>query len=363
MPNRFWAFNRLQTIVLLVLAIGVGIVGAVLLGGTSGDRGTVTSLSVRPVEVGTRGSSHALWVFGLETLRFDAELRGVGRLGVAGFGSVLGCDGEVYMYDPGTARVGVLHTARNRLELIGRVPGGATEQSPFAQLVAHDGRALWLVPLPGMLQRFDLATQAVSAPTNVDTDRAPILSGVVAASGTVIVATQDASGIALSRVDPSSTAVTATVRVDLTGAFALDGLATDGTRVWMIANDTAYSFDATTLARWGVVRLGVASNAARGAVIVDQALWVLADNGATLVKVDNNEKVTTVLRILREPLPAFRIPASLVSDAKRIYAMVQTGTRSGDHQVRIVGYDVATNKMSRGIELPSKIFAGAITIT
>lgn len=370
MAGRFWGLTRRQTVVALGAAVVVGVLVAIALGG-NGTTSSPTSNQPGPrrVVAGTRGSPHAVWVFGFDTLRFDRRLGHAQQVaGAKGFGSVLGARGRVYLYEPTSGRVGVLPSARNRLETIGRAPSGAAQDDLFAPGLAVDDGTLWLVSAPGRLTRFGLTDRRADPPLDVgdagDGDT-PVATGVVARSGTVVTATQDDGGIVLARVDPATRTRTTTTRLDLAAPFALDGLATDGTHVWVVAAGTVYALDATDLAVTRTIPLdGHRAGAVRGAVGAAGALWLVADNGATLLRVDTTTgRVTTAMRILAHAPSAFRIPASLVTDGAGVWAMVQKGDDPDDHRVRVVTYDARRGVAGTAVDLPSRLFAGALAAT
>src|SRR6476619_3695530 len=110
MATRLWGLTRRQTVIAFAIAIAIGIIVAVLTNRT--DSTPAPGDGIAQVRRGHPGARHAVWVFGFETLRFDAQLRHAQHVPFTGFGSVQGADGHVYMYDAGTGRVGVIENAR-----------------------------------------------------------------------------------------------------------------------------------------------------------------------------------------------------------------------------------------------------------
>ena len=153
---RFWGLSRRQTVMALAAAVVVGVVIALVTAGGGPTRTDRTVPDVVRVSRGTPGARSAVWVFGFRTLRFDPRRRAVQQVDVTGFGSVQGVDGRVYMYDPGTGRVGVLTSRRNTLTDLARIPGGVAQDDTFAPVLAPLGSSLWLVSAPGRVTRFDL---------------------------------------------------------------------------------------------------------------------------------------------------------------------------------------------------------------
>jgi hypothetical protein len=363
MASRWWGLNRRQTAIALVVAVVIGVVGALLVGGGGSDQSR-PNLEVKSIAAGTRGSPHAVWVFGFRTLRFDPDLGALQQVDLTAFGSVVGREGRVDMYDIGTGRVGVLRSARNTVDLLGTIPGGSNPPSLFTNALAATEGALWLAPNPGEVTRFDLASAQAGPPIALDTGRnTPGSTSLVAAKSVVVSASDDDTGITLHRIDPATSAVAAVGRIELPSP-ALAGLATDGTHVWVVANDTIYDLDAATLSVTRTVTVGARDRAVRGAVVAGGALWMLARNGGALARLaPDASSVTIPVRLLPDVPKQFRTPASLVTDGTRIYAMVQTSNRDGDHQVRLVEHRIDGAAQPTGVEIPSSVFAGAAVAT
>jgi hypothetical protein len=364
MASRWWGLNRRQTAIALVVAVVIGVVGALLISGGGGSDQSRPNLQVNGIAAGTKGSPHAVWVFGFRTLRFDPDLGALQQVNVTAFGSVVGQDGRVDMYDIGTGGVGVLRSARNTVELLGTIHGGSNPPSLFTNALAATDGALWLAPNPGEVTRFDLASGRAGPPIALATGgNPPGSTSLVAAKRVVVSASDDDTGITLHRIDPATSAVAAVGRIELPSP-ALAGLATDGTHVWVVANDTIYDLDAATLSVIRTVTVGPRDRAVRGAVVADGALWMLARNGGALARLaPDASSVTIPVRLLPAVPKQFRTPASLVTDGTRIYAMVQTSNRDGNHQVRLVEHRIDGAAQPTGVEIPSSVFAGAAVAT
>ena len=90
--------------------------------------------------------------------------------GFRAFGSVLGGEGVVYLFDPGTGHVGVVDATRNRIVGETTVPVQRGVDVDVMPVLAVQGGALWLVTGPGRLTRYELATGAITdvvLPTDV----------------------------------------------------------------------------------------------------------------------------------------------------------------------------------------------------
>jgi len=360
MANRLWGLTRRQTVLAFATAIAIGIIVAVLT--TRSDSTPSPGTGIARVAAGAPGPRQAVWVFGFQTLRFDARLRHAQHLPFTGFGSVQGSDGRVYMYDAGTGRVGVIESARNTRTVLGTIPGGRPQDDTFAPVIAPTASALWIASAPGELTRFDLGSRRADAPIRLtDAGATSQATGVVATPGAVVAVTRDATGLGITRVDPSTHVIGATEHVELTEPFTLDGIAADEEHLWIVAGGSVFDVDPGTLTVTRRVRIvGQDSGGVRGAALVADTLWVLAENGASIGRLDvATGRVDRVVRVLTTTPAAFRTPASLVSDGTRIWAMVQRNGARDDHAVRLVGYDPGRRAATTGIDLPSALFAGA----
>ena len=370
MASRWWGLTRRQTVLAFGATITIGIVVALVLGGndsTSKARLTPDPHGPARVRPGTRGTPHGVWAFGFETLRFDDRLRNPQQLvGVDGFGSVYGVSGRTYMYDAASGRVGVLRSASNRLEPLGTTPRGAAQEAVFAPTIAVGGGALWLVSAPGRLTRFELASGRPDVPIElVASDRAPVTTGVVAAAGAVFTATLDATGITVSRLDATTHGITGTTHLDLASPVTLDGFAGDATDLWVVAGGTVHELNPVDLGVTRTIPVAAATpGTVQGAAVAGDALWLLGDNGASLLRVDRaTAAVSTAMKILPSTPSAFRIPAALVTDGRRVWAMVQKRDAATDHSVRVAGYDATLRAPTPAVDLPSQLFFGGLSAT
>ena len=369
MSSRWWGLTRRQTVIVFGATIVIGVLVALVLGASDTTSEPAANVGgptrIRP---GTPGRVDAVWAFGFETLRFDERLRRPEQLvGVKGFGSVFGVHGRTFMYDAASGRIGVLRSTTNRLATLGTAPQGTAQDDLFAPTIAIDGDALWLASAPGRLTRFGLGTKRADAPIAL-VDRgghAPVATGVVARSGVVFAATQDGTGISVARVDAATRRVTASAHVDLASASTLDGLAADGSNVWIVTAGAVHALDAADLTPGRTISVGAASpDSVKGAVVAGGAVWTLAENGATLLRIDvRTGAVSTALKVLPQAPGTFRIPAALVTDGRHVWAMVQKRDASDDHSVRIVGYDATRRRPTPAVDLPSELFFGGLAAT
>lgn len=371
MGGRFWGLSRTQTLLMLAGVVLVSVVVALVLGPAGGDdddeRGA-DAAAVERIRPGTAGPADGVWAFGFETLRFDDRLAHPRQLAQRAFGTVLGTDGAVYLYDAGTGRIAVLDARRNRVRPIATIAPADGQVAPWAPTVALEGTVLWLVPSPGTVVGVDTVTGRITHEADLAAP-ASTATAVAAADGTVVTATRDRDAIAFHRIDPTSGAVTPGPALALPDAEAtLDGLATDGTRAWVLAGQEVHTVDLsagpTTTPPPPVPVPGQAPGDVRGLVEAAGALWTLGDGGAGLLRVDPaTGSVQRAVRLLDTDPPAVRLPAALVTDGRHVYAMVQAGADPEDHTARIVGYDARQGRAMGGVDVPSRVLAGAIATT
>jgi len=368
MAGRYWGLNRTQTFLLLAAVVIVSVVVALILGPSddrpSDDRRT-GSASVERIRVGAPGSPRGVWAFGFETLRFDPALTHPRQLAERGFGTVLGTPGAVLMYDPGTGRVGRLDATRNRLGIVASLEPAAGQAAAWAPALAARGTDLWVVPAPGQVARVDLATGRTGARAELP-GPGPTATGVAAAAHAVLAATLGRDAVTVALLDPVSAEVRTTWTVPLSEPGAtLDGLATDGRRAWVLTGQALHTVDLSdATVGTPAVLADQAPGAARGLVEADGSLWVLTDGGATLTRVDPaTGTARAAARLLDVAPPALRLPAALVTDGRRVHALVQATTDPDDYTTRVVGYDTRDDRVVRGVEIPNRILAGAIAAT
>lgn len=365
MSSRLWGLDRRQTIVVFTLVVVVGIVIGLLLGpaGRNEDPAPRGDGTAR-IDPGSPGSARAVWAFGFETLRFGPALGLHGRLPVQGYGAVQGAAGRVDLYDPASGRTGVLTSTTNRLRSAGRVPAGVAPTAPFAPLIATTATHRWLVPRPGVVLRVGRFSAPDHATVPVAGEVAgPVASAVATAGRAVYAATAGSAGITVARVDAATAKVGSSGQVAVAGPFTLDGLTADRAAVWVLVGGTAYALDPESLTVTRRVTVtGRGPGEVRGLVAAGGGVFTLADNGASLVRVDGTTPVV-VLRILPEALPTFRLPASLTASGRRVYALVPRTATVDDRRTRLAGYDVGRGRPTPAVDLPSGLFAGAVAAT
>lgn len=353
MGRRLWGLSAGQTVALFAGALLVGGVVALVLGPSRGDDGRRPSATPARVRTGDRGSPAAVWVFGFETLRFPPDLGRAGQVPVQAYGDPLGTVGGVELFDAGTGRLGFLDARRNELRAVATLAPGTNPDSAFVPMVAVSGTTSWVASDPGVVVRVDGAdgSRAVSATVAGSGAR---MTGVVASAGEAIAATETPTGVELARVGPDA-GVVATGRID--GA-TLDGLAVDGSGIWVRSGPRLLRVDPRTLA---VVRTAmVPSRGGIGGLAATAGdLWMLGDAGATLLRYDvARDRFDRPVRLLGRSPDAVELPAALVADGRRVVAMVQRrGAR--DLDARVVVYEPARDR-TRAVDIPGRLAPGAI---
>ncbi|HMF03336.1 MAG TPA: hypothetical protein VKH17_00870, partial [Acidimicrobiia bacterium] len=137
--------SALAAVWILVGCAAVGtVIGLVVRGLRSDDGGGPRPIHVRPARPGQQ-SAAGLWLFGATTVRLDpVTLSDPRDVGFRGFGTVLGGDGTVYLYDPTTGRLGVVDAKTNKIagETTVAVHGGVgADDTP---VLAEQPGAVWL---------------------------------------------------------------------------------------------------------------------------------------------------------------------------------------------------------------------------
>lgn len=354
MSKRFWGLSRRQTLVAVAIAVLVGVVLAFAL-----PRGDDSASNPR--------GSNALWAFGFATVRIDPKTLTPSRHPLPkGFGSVLSTPGRAYLFEPSDGRVGVLDASRNTLKVIGQLPPGVDEPATVDPLIANTPGHLWLVHKPGTVTQFDLATRRASGSVELSTTGGtgpPTSTRIVASGGAVVAVSEVAGGYALSRISATTRTEEKTQVIPADGPIT--GLTSDDQSVWIVTASIALQVDTRTLRVAG--RIGIppmAPQVPRGAAITRGALWTLGGNGSTLVRVDlATQRTTTALQILPSEPSILRGPASVISGDGRVWVMVQRTNDPKDHSVRIAGVTAATGKPTKGADLPTELFIGAIAVT
>jgi hypothetical protein len=358
MNRGWWGLSVRQTVALFAVAVLVGIGVALVLGPSGSDDGAgAPGTAITRIRPGSPAAPDALWVFGFETLRFGPGLTGGRQLRIQAFGDVAGAEAGVAMYDAGTGRVGFLDARRNRLRTVAQIAPGRSEPAPFVPTLASQGSQLWVVPNPGVVQRVDRATGAVSAPVPVVDDGAAATTGVVATQAAVFAATATAEGLVPTRVDVTGTP---TVGAPIDGA-ALDGLAVDDRALWLRSGARLHALDPLTLTVTRTVTVP-SRGGIGGVVTADGAVWMLTDGGASLTRYDvDRDRFVRAARLVARAPDAVELPAALVSDGTRVWAMVQ---RSGprDLAVRVVE-DGPTAERVRAVDVPGRIAPGALAVS
>lgn len=233
-------------------------------------------------------------------------------------------------------------------------------------LIAKVGGGLWIVHQPGVLTRFDLATRHPSDPVELSATNgadSPITTRVVTSGRSVLAVSETADGYALSRIDATRRTEEMTQVIPDDGPIT--GLDSDDRSGWIVTSHAALQVGPQSLrvtSRVGIPPMS--EQIPRGAAVTHDALWTLGGNGSTLLRVDlASHRTTVALQILPSEPSILRGPASMVAGDGRVWVMVQRTDDPNDHSVRIAGVSPATGKATKGADLPSELFIGAIAVT
>ncbi len=371
----------LATVWILVAcaAIGTGI-GLVVREVRSDGGGGPKAIRVRPARPGPQ-SPAALWLFGATTVRLDPSTLSDPRdAGFQGFGSVLGGEGIVYLYDPVTGRVGVVDATRN--ELVGRtsVPVDGGEGADVAPVFAAQGGSLWLVTGPGRLTRYELATGGtsdVTLPTDVVSEAAA--GGPPAAGATRVVADSEAAwaiydlGVtgnpqlpAVVRVAPDATITARAALPDQVGGVRLDPQAValgDGT-LWIVGAQAVVGLDPGTLA----VRktFTVQSESAidlHSAATAGGLLWSYdSDSGALLGIGADGGSVRRRVPITNGTAAQFPAAATIIAGGDVLWVRVRIGGANTLEQL-ITRVDATSGDITGRFDAPPALEVGEIAVS
>src|SRR5215210_20382 len=316
-------------ILLACAALGTAI-GLVVRSVRYGDGGP-QPIKFRPARRGPQ-SPAALWLFGATTVRLEPTTLSDARdAGFRAFGSVLGGDGVVYLFDAGTGRVGVVDATRNRIVGETTVPVQRDVDVDAMPLVAAQRGALWLVTGPGRLTRYELATGGitdVALPTDVVSEEAA--GGPPAAGATRVVADDGAAWAVYDLGVTGNPPHTAVVRLAADGTVttraALPPTVAIGVRlvpqavtlgdgaVWIVGSTAAVALDAGTLAvRHSFDVQSQSSVDLHDAAIAAGSLWSYdALSGALLGIGVEDGQVLQRIRLVEEPPAPLPAPAQIV---------------------------------------------------
>jgi hypothetical protein len=368
-------------ILLACAALGTGI-GLVVRSVRDGDGdGGPQPIKVRPARRGPQ-SPAALWLFGATTVRLDPTTLSDARdAGFRGFGSVLGGEGVVSLFDPGTGRVGVVDTTRNRIVGETTVPVQRGVDVDVMPVLATQRGALWLVTGPGRLSRYELASGAitdVALPTDVVSEEAA--GGPPAPGATRVVADDEAAwavydlGVtgnppltAVVRLAPDGTVTTRAAlpsTVAAGGRLAPQAVTVGEGAVWLVGSEAAVALDADTLA----VRhsFGVQSQSSvelHDAAIAAGSLWSYdALSGALLrIGVEDGE-VRQRVALVEEPPAGLPAPAQIVGVGDVLWVRVRVGSPTMLGQ-RVTRIDARSGDITGRFDAPPELEVGAIAVS
>ncbi len=132
--------------------------------------------------------------------------------------------------------------------------------------------------------------------------------------------------------------------------------------VWIVQAHGATAFrDGTSVAS---VDLPAGAGEIRAADNAGSDLWVLADAGAAVYRL-RADAPTAVERVavLASVPERFRAPVDLVADDDAVWALVPSRSEPDRHDAVVVRVDTRTNAVTSSLQLPSRLFAGALART
>jgi len=373
--------SALATVWILVIcaAVGTGI-GLVVREVRSADGGGPRPIRVRPAREGPQ-SPAGLWLFGATTVRLDpAALSDPRDVGFQAFGAVLGGEGTVYLYDPGTGRVGVIDATRNELAGQTRVEVHGGVSADVAPVLADQRGALWLVTGPGRLTREEFATGAtteVTLPTDVVSEAAA--GGPPAAGATRVVADGDAAwavydlGVVGNPRLPAAVRVaddgTVTARVALPERVDGDRLeprsvALGDGALWIVGRRGVVGIDPATLAvRRSFAVQSTSPVELHGAAVAGGLVWSYdADSGALLGIAVEDGAVRQRVALTDGPRTQFRAPATIIAGGDVLWVRARVGSSNTLEQL-IAQVDARSGDVTGRFSAPPQLEVGEIAVS
>jgi hypothetical protein len=366
-------------ILLACAALGTGI-GLVVRSVRDGDGGP-RAIKVRPALRGPQ-SAAALWLFGATTVRLDPTTLSDARdAGFRAFGSVLGGEGVVYLFDPGTGHVGVVDATRNRIVGETTVPVQRGVDVDVMPVLAVQGGALWLVTGPGRLTRYELATGGttdVVLPTDVVSAEAA--GGPPAPGATRVVADGEAAWAVYDLGVTGNPPITAVVRLTPDGTVttraALPPTLPAGARltpqavaigdgaVWIVGNAGAVAVDAGTLAVKNSFDVQSPSPVElHDAAIAAGSLWSYdALSGELLSMGVEDGQVRRRIALVDGPPARLPAPAQIVAGGDVLWVRVRVGDPTALQQ-RVTRIDARTGEITGRFDAPPELEVGAIAVS
>lgn len=361
------------------LGTGIGLVVRSVRGGDGG--GGPQPIKVRPARRGPQ-SPAALWLFGSRSVRLDPTTLSDARdAGFRAFGSVLGGEGVVYLFDPGTGHVGVVDATRNRIVGETTVPVQRGVDVDVMPVLAAQRGALWLVTGPGRLTRYELATGGITEvvlPTDLVSEAAA--GGPPAAGATRVVADDDGAWALYDLGVTGNPPLTAIVRLTPDGAVttraALPATGTAGARlapqavtvgdgaVWIVGTAAAIALDAGTLAvRHSFDVQSQLPAELHDAAIAAGSLWSYdALRGELLgIGVDDGQ-VRQRITLVDGPPAGLPVPAQIVGGGDALWVRVRVGGPTMLQQ-RVTRVDARSGEITGRFDSPPELEVGAIAVS
>jgi hypothetical protein len=367
-------------ILLACAAVGTGL-GLIVRAVRDGDDGPPRAITVRPARRGPQ-SPAALWLFGARTVRLDPTTLSDARdAGFRAFGSVLGGDGVVYLFDAGTGRFGEVDATRNRIVGETTVPLREGVDLDVTPVLAAQRGAVWLVTGRGRLTRYELATGNtfdVELPTDVVSEEAA--GGPPAAGATRVVADDEATWAVYDLGVTGNPPLTAVVRIapdgTITARAALPATTPGGGRlepravalgedaVWIVGRAAAVGLDARTLAvRQSFVVQSQSPVELHDAAIAAGSLQSYDALGGDLLSIGIEDgEVRRRLPLVDAPPPRLPAPAQIVARGDALWVRVRIGGATTLEQ-RVTRIEARSGDITGRFDAPPELEIGAIAVS
>jgi hypothetical protein len=368
-------------ILLACAAVGTGIGLVVRAVRDEGDSGPA-AIKVRPARRGPQ-SPAALWLFGSRTVRLDPTTLSDARdAGFRGFGSVLGGEGVVYMFDVGSGRFGVVDPTQNRIVGETTVPVRRGVDVDVAPVLAAQRDAVWLVTGPGRLTRYEVAngsTSEVELPTDVVSEAAA--GGPPAPSGpTRVVSDAEATWAVYDVGVTGNPPLTAVVRLapdgNITARAVLPVTGPTGGRLepqaialgegglWIVGHTAVIGLDARTLdVRRSFAVQSQSPVELHDAAITAGVLWSYDALSGDLVRIGSEDgEIRQRVALVSDPPPRLPAPAQIVGGRDVLWVRVRIGGATTLEQ-RVTRVDARSGDITGRFDAPPELEIGAIAVS
>jgi hypothetical protein len=301
----------------------------------------------------------AVWLFGFQTTRVDP--RGTEkprRVDVRAFGSVAARGATVYMYDPGSGRVGRLDARTNTMRE--RRPLPAWDAGVADETIAATSADLWLVTGSRQITRLDPKSLAVEGTTRLD--RATSETWIAANGTSLFTLARRGATFELLRLDASGDIVARNVLSVVPVLGAPTAIEASGTRVWAIAERGAYALRPHDLVATAEVLAPRSAGTVRNAAAIGNNLWIIGENGTAAYRLRADADPARVA-LVSPPRVAYEGQTDLAVGQRALWVLAPTGSTPDARSAVVHQINPTRASITSSLDVPSSVFVGAIAVT